>query len=154
MSSALYNRDILRLAASIPHHGRLERADASADRRSPTCGSRVIAEVTLDETGRIAELGIDVRACALGQASASLMAAKAIGKSPDEMAAAAAALRAYLANPKAPATADFWPGMDIFAAARSYPARHPSILLGFETVAEAASLALSAHEREIRDMGA
>jgi len=147
MSSALYNREILRLAASIPHHMRLERPDASADRRSPTCGSRVIADVVLDDAGRIANLGLDVRACALGQASASLMAAHAIGKSAAEMEAAARALRAYLARPDAPEAADFWPDMDIFAAARSYPARHPSIVLCFETVAEAAALASSMQDR-------
>lgn len=147
MSSALYNREILRLAASIPHHRRLEDAQASADRRSPTCGSRVIADVVLDETGRIADLGLDVRACALGQASASLMAAHAPGRNAAEMEAAALALRAYLADPDAPDAADFWPGMEIFAAARRYPARHPSILLGFEAVAEAAALALAGRGR-------
>lgn len=141
MSSALYNREILRLAASIPHHRRLERADASVDRRSPTCGSRVIADVLLDEAGRIADLGLDVRACALGQASAALMAAHAIGQDAAAMQAATQALRAYLAQPEAPETAGFWPGIEIFAAARNYPARHPSILLAFETVAEAAALA-------------
>jgi len=153
MSSALYNREILRLAASIPCHRRLAVADASADRRSPTCGSRIIADVVLDEGGRIAGLGLDVRACALGQASASLMASHAIGKSPAEMADAAKALTAYLAAPDAPDMADFWPGMEIFAAARHYPARHPSIRLGFETIAEAAGRALAVKadkEREER----
>lgn len=143
MSSALYNREILRLAASIPCHRRLAKADASTDRRSPTCGSRIIADVVLDGGGRIADLGLDVRACALGQASASLMAAHAIGKSPAEMAEAVRALTAYLTTPDAPEITDFWPGMEIFAAARHYPARHPSIRLGFEAVAEAAARALA-----------
>ncbi len=154
MSSTLYNRDILRLAASIPHHVRLEHPHASADRRSPTCGSRVIADVVLDEAGRISSLGLDVRACALGQASAALMAAQAIGKCAEEMETAAQALRAYLANPDAPEAADFWPGMEVFAAARRYPARHPSILLGFETVAEAASLALAVKNGTRKDVRA
>jgi len=137
MSSALYNRDILRLAAAIPHHHRLDHPDASAGRRSPTCGSRVIADVRVDGEGRLAELGLDVRACALGQASAALMAAHAIGRTAQEMAQAGDYLRAWLADPQGGAEPDFWPGMAVFAAARDYPARHPSILLAFEAVAEA-----------------
>lgn len=53
----LYTRDILRLAASIPHLGRLEAPQGSAERSSPVCGSRVIVDVTVDEAGRIAALG-------------------------------------------------------------------------------------------------
>ena len=71
------------------------------------------------------------------------MATHAIGKSPAEMAEAVRALTAYLTTPDAPEITDFWPGMEIFAAARHYPARHPSIRLGFEAVAEAAARALA-----------
>jgi len=138
MSSALYNREILRLAASIPHHHRLDQPDASADRRSPTCGSRVIADVRVDADGRISALGLDVRACALGQASASLMAAHAIGRTAEEVRQAGERLRAWLADPAGDEEAAFWPGLSVFAAARAYPARHPSILLSFEAVGEAA----------------
>jgi len=148
MSSALYNREILRLAASIPHHQRLDRPDASADRRSPTCGSRVIADVRVDEEGRIIALGLDVRACALGQASAALMAAHAIGRTAGEMRQAGERLRAWLADAEGEAEAGFWPGVSVFAAARAYPARHPSILLSFEAVGEAAARALSDTENE------
>ena len=146
MSSALYNREILRLAASIPHHRRLVAPDASADKRSPTCGSRVIADVRLDEEGRIAELGLDVSACALGQASAALMAAEAIGRTPADMVQATQCLRAWLADPQGEAEPDFWPGLAVFAPARSYPARHPSVLLAFEAVSEAALHAASREE--------
>ena len=146
MSSALYNREILRLAASIPHHRRLVAPDASADKRSPTCGSRVIADVRLDEEGRIAELGLDVSACALGQASAALMAAEAIGRTPADIVQATQCLRAWLADPQGEAEPDFWSGLAVFAPARSYPARHPSILLAFEVVSEAALHAASREE--------
>jgi hypothetical protein len=81
-SPVLYNSKILRLATSIAHHERLPAPDASAERRSPVCGSRVIVDVTLRE-GRVAALGQEVRACALGQAAASLMAAHAIGQTVD-----------------------------------------------------------------------
>lgn len=138
MNAPLYNTDILRLAASIPHHHRLKEPQASAEKRSATCGSRVIADVKLDAQGRLAELGLEVRACALGQASASLMAAHAIGKSVEELGAARDALAMWLTGEGA---AGFWPGFDIIAPARAYPARHPSIRLSFEAVAEAAALA-------------
>ena len=138
MSAPLYNKDILRLAASIPHHQRLADAQATVEKRSPTCGSRVTADVRM-ERGRVAALGLDVKACALGQASSSLMAAQAIGLTADELAQARDKLTAYLAG-----TSDdlnFWPGLAVLAPARGYPARHASIRLGFEAIAEAARMA-------------
>jgi NifU-like protein involved in Fe-S cluster formation len=139
VSVSLYNRDILRLAASIPHLGRLDRAQARVERRAPVCGSRVIVEITLDEAGRVAALGQDVKACALGQASAALMGRHVIGRSPAELAAARDALAAFLAG-KRDDPGD-WPGIAALAVARDYPARHGAILLPFEAVAEAAARA-------------
>lgn len=139
MSAALYNSTILRLAASIPHDERLSGAEGSSSRRSPICGSRVTVDVTLDAGDRIASLGQEVRACALGQASASLMGAHAIGRSIDELEAARDALTAFLAGERD--DPGDWPGLEIFGPARAYPARHPSIRLAFEAVAEAAALA-------------
>ncbi|BAV63894.1 iron-sulfur cluster assembly scaffold protein [Sphingobium cloacae] len=135
MSAPLYNKDILRLAASIPHHARLPDAQASVERRSPTCGSRITADVRMED-GRLADIGLDVKACALGQASASLMAGHAIGRTADELADARDRLTAFLAGESD--DLDFWPGLGVLAPARDYPARHPSIRLGFEAVAEAA----------------
>jgi NifU-like protein involved in Fe-S cluster formation len=141
MSAALYNPTILRLAASIPHDVRLAEAHGSSEKRSPICGSRVTVDVMLDEQGRIATIGQEVRACALGQASASLMGAHAVGRSTDELDAARDALTAYLAGQRT--DPGDWPGLDIFLPARDYSARHPSIRLAFEAVAEAARAALS-----------
>jgi NifU-like protein involved in Fe-S cluster formation len=139
MNAPLYNSDILRLAASIPHHQRLSAPQASVEKRSATCGSRVTADVCVDESGRVVELGLEVRACALGQASASLMARNAIGKSAAELSAARDRLAAWLTGEGD--DPDFWPGFAVIAPARGYPARHPSIRLGFEAVAEAATIA-------------
>lgn len=136
MPTALYNRDILRLAVSIPHQGRLEQPQASAEKRSPVCGSRVTVDVILDGEGRVARLGQEVKACALGQASASLMGSAAIGRRSDELAEARDALAAYL-NGQRDDPGD-WPGLSVFSEARAYKARHPSILLAFEAVADAA----------------
>jgi NifU-like protein involved in Fe-S cluster formation len=137
--AALYNRDILRLAASIPHLGRLDHPQASAEKSSPICGSRVTVDVAIDEAGRVAALGQEVRACALGQASAALMGAHALGRSAPELAQAREALAAYLAGRRD--DPGDWPGLTIFREARPFTARHPSILLAFEAAAEAAERA-------------
>lgn len=139
MTRALYNRDILRLAAAIPHLGRLGGAQGSAERRSALCGSTVAVDVRLDGEGRVAALGQEVKACALGQASAALMGAHALGRTAGEIAGGRDSLRAYLAG-EAETPGD-WPGLEIFAEARAFPARHASILLPFEAAAEAAERA-------------
>lgn len=139
VSGPLYNRDILRLAASIPHLGRLDGAQASSERRAPLCGSRVIVDIILDEAGRVAAIGQEVKACALGQASAALMGQSVVGRSAVELAAVRDALAAFLAGQRS-GPSD-WPGIEVLAVARDYPARHGAILLPFEAVEEAASAA-------------
>jgi len=136
---ALYSRDILRLAASIPHQRRLERPRATVEKSSPVCGSRVAVDVVIDGAGRVAALGQEVRACALGQASAALMGAHAIGRSADELAEARDALAGFLAGRRDDPGG--WPGLAVFAEARRYSARHAAILLAFEAAAEAAAQA-------------
>lgn len=142
MSQALYNSQILRLATSIPHHARLAHPQGTSERRSPICGSRVTVDVVLDSEGRVAELGQEVRACALGQASSSLMGAHAIGRSLPELEEARDALTAFLAGERDDPGS--WPGLEIFTPARAHSARHASIRLAFEAVAEAAARATSA----------
>lgn len=138
MNAPLYNKDILRLAASIPNHHRLADPEATVEKRSPTCGSRVTADVRMKD-GQLVELGLDVKACALGQASAAIMATHAIGQSAEQLADARDRLSAYLAGSSE--DLDFWPGLALLAPARGYPARHASIRLSFEAVAEAARMA-------------
>lgn len=136
MAAPLYNSTILRLATSIPHQTRLESPDGSAEKRSPVCGSRIIVDVALDADGRVVALGQEVRACALGQASAALMGEAAIGRTAAELEAARADLTGWLAG--AQDHPGDWPGLDIFEPARPYTARHASIRLAFEAVADAA----------------
>ena len=142
MTASLYNTQILKLATSIPHHARLAHAQGTSERRSPICGSRVTVDVILDADGRVAELGQEVRACALGQASAALMGAYAIGRSLPELADARDSLAAYLTG--AGDHPGSWPGLDIFEPARAHSARHASIRLAFEAVTEAAERAARA----------
>jgi NifU-like protein involved in Fe-S cluster formation len=140
----LYNRDILRLAANIPHLGLLERADGRAECSSAVCGSRVSVAVRLDEEGRVAELGQEVRACALGQASAALMGRHAIGRSPEELAEARDELADFLKGQRD--GPGMWPGLDVLAVAQPYSGRHSAILLPFEAVAAAAGSAVARAE--------
>ncbi len=139
MSTTLYNTDILRLAASIPHHERLADPMGTSERRSPICGSRVTVDVDLGPDGRVAAVGLLVRACALGQASSSLLAAQVVGRTPAELALARDALAAWLTAGEG--AAPEWPGLAIFAPALPHSARHASIRLAFEAAAEAAERA-------------
>ena len=139
VTAPLYTRDILRLAASIPHLGRLPGPAASVEKRAPVCGSRVIVDLVLDGEGRVAALGQEVNACAFGQASAALMGASVTGRSPAELAEARDALAAWLAGTSE--DPGRWPGLDILGPARRLTARHGAILLPFQAVAEAAALA-------------
>lgn len=136
MSAPLYNTEILRLAASVPFDARLADAMASVEKRSPVCGSRVTVDVDLDEAGKVRKVGMLVRACALGQASAALMEAHAVGRSVEELEATRDALAAWLAGEADAPPA--WPGLNLFAPALPHRARHPSIRLAFEAAAEAA----------------
>ncbi|MET0308943.1 MAG: iron-sulfur cluster assembly scaffold protein [Sphingomonas sp.] len=139
MNAPLYNTQILRLAASIPFQDRLSDPAATSEKRSPVCGSRVTVDIDLDDDGCVSGVGMLVRACALGQASASLMAAHVVGRTAAELAEARDELTAWLAGERALPPA--WPGLDIFIPALPHRARHPSIRLAFEAAAEAAAAA-------------
>ena len=139
MSAPLYNTELLRLASGIQHHARLPDPQGSAERRSPICGSRVTVDVNIGPDGRVSEVGLLVRACALGQASSAMLAAEVLGKSPEELAAARDALSAWLASGEGVAPA--WPGLQLFTPALPHSARHASIRLAFEAAAEAADAA-------------
>lgn len=140
MTAPLYTTEILRLAASIPHLGRLAAPMATAERRAVPCGSSIAVDLDLGADGRVASLGMELSACALGQASACLMARAAIGRTPDELAAARDKLTAWLAG--AADDPGDWPGLDLLARARAHPGRHGAIRLPFEAVAAAAGAAL------------
>jgi NifU-like protein involved in Fe-S cluster formation len=141
MDAPLYNAEILRLAAGIPHGERLTAPHASARRTSPICGSRVTADVIADESGRVAAFGQEVRACALGQAAAAILGGGVIGASPDDLREAHALLAAWLKSdgPLPTALAARFPKLALFEPARAHPARHASIGLAFEAAAAAAA---------------
>ncbi len=131
----LYSRRILALAADIPHARRLDHPTATARKRSPLCGSTVTVDVVVKD-GRIAGFGQDVKACALGQASAAIAGSHMIGRTRAEVERARDELRAMLKEggpvPSAPFT-----GYEVLEPARDYRNRHASILLVLEATAEA-----------------
>lgn len=145
VTEPLYTRDLLRLATSIPHLGRLADPEASVSKRAPVCGSQVTIDLILDGGGRVAAIAQEVKACAFGQASAALMGAHAIGRTPAELAEAHDALSAWLAGVSD--TPGAWPGLDILGPARRLSARHGAILLPFQAAAEAAAHAARATVR-------
>jgi NifU-like protein involved in Fe-S cluster formation len=138
VSVTLYNAEILRLAAEMPFAERLADPMGSSEKRSPVCGSRVTVDVDLDAEGHVGAVGMLVRACALGQASSSLLASAAVGRTPGELAEARDELAAWLAGG---GDAPGWPGLAVFEPARAHAARHASIRLAFEAAAEAAERA-------------
>jgi NifU-like protein involved in Fe-S cluster formation len=138
----LYSGRILALAADIPHLGHLPAPQGSARRRSPLCGSTVTVEVALKD-GKVAEFAQEVRACALGQASAAVLGQVVIGRTLDELQSARAAVAAMLAT-AAPAPAAPFNGYEVLIPARDYKNRHASILLALDATCEAVTAAQTA----------
>ena len=135
MLNDIYNRRILELAADIPRLGRLASPDASAKAHSRLCGSTVIVDLSLRD-GRVSDFAHDVKACALGQASSSLMARHVIGATSDELVALRDAMRRMLKE-NGPPPAGKWADFAALEPVRDYKARHASTLLTFEAVADA-----------------
>lgn len=130
----LYAGRILELAADIPLSERLDSPQATVKKRSPLCGSTVTVDVVMKD-GVISEFGQDVKACALGQAAASVLGSVAIGRSLAEIETARDQLKAMLAGGDVPA-----PPFEDYAAlepARDFRNRHASIMLAVEATAEA-----------------
>lgn len=132
----LYSQRILALAADIPRRERLAAPAHSVRRRAPLCGSTVTVDVELDAEGRIADFGQDVRACALGQASAALLARHVVGADQATIRRLRDQLRAMLREqgpvPEAP-----FEDYEVLIPARDYRNRHDSILLAIEATLDA-----------------
>ncbi|MBL4813741.1 MAG: iron-sulfur cluster assembly scaffold protein [Rhodobacteraceae bacterium] len=131
----LYSTRILALAADIPHLTRLASPDGTARRRAPLCGSTVTVDLKLSD-GVINAFGQDVKACALGQASASVFGTVSIGLDQATVARGRAELLAMLSQNAPPPGAPF-EGMHVLEPAREFKNRHASILLVFDATLEA-----------------
>ncbi len=134
MSAALYTRDILRLATDVTYARPLTAPDAQVERRAILCGSRIVAEAIVDARGNVADYGYAVHACALGQASATVLARAIIGRSARDIVTAREVLAGYLSG-LSNQIGD-WPGIGAIAVVRDYPARHAAVLLPFDAAAD------------------
>ena len=132
MNAPLYTTEILRLAASLPEPRKLERIDGSSEQRSPTCGSTIQLQVQLGEDGRIVGISQKVHACAFGQASASLLAAGAVGRREDDVNLAVLELESWLSGTRE--DSGEWPGLEALAPARSRRSRHGASLVPFKAL--------------------
>jgi NifU-like protein involved in Fe-S cluster formation len=140
MIDDLYSARILKLAANMPRAGRLDAPDASSEKVSKLCGSKVVVDLRL-EGDRVADFAQDVHACALGQASAAVLGENVLGARVDEIESARDQLRAML-KAGGPAPEGRFVDLKVLEPVKDYPARHASTLLAFEAAAEAARAAL------------
>jgi NifU-like protein involved in Fe-S cluster formation len=133
--SEIYNRRILELAGNIPRLGRLANPDASAKAHSRLCGSTVTVDLRV-ENGRVVDFAHDVKACALGQASSSLMARHVIGATAEELNELRDRMTRML-KANGPPPEGKWADFAVLEPVRDYKARHASTLLAFDAVADA-----------------
>ena len=135
MINDVYNKKILSLAADIPFLQRLEGPDATAVAHSKLCGSKVTVDLSLKD-GIVSEFGHDVKACALGQASSSIMARHVIGSTPGELKTLRDQMHKMLKQDGTPPIGK-WADCEALLPVRDYKARHASTLLTFDAVVDA-----------------
>ncbi|MBI4367601.1 MAG: iron-sulfur cluster assembly scaffold protein [Deltaproteobacteria bacterium] len=135
MLDEVYNAKILDLAGNIPRLGRLDAPDASATAHSKLCGSTVTVDVKMDGP-RVSDFAHDVKACALGQASSSIMARHVVGASPAELRELRESVRKMLKE-NGPPPSGKWADIAVLEPVRGYKARHASTLLTFDAVVQA-----------------
>lgn len=135
----LYSQRILALAAAIPMTERLENPDATVRKRSPLCGSTVEVDIKITD-GVISDFGQDVKACALGQTSASVLASHVVGLSKEQILIGRDQLLAMLKGDDTIPDAPF-NDLEVLLPAQSYNNRHASIMLAFNATLEAINLA-------------
>src|SRR5271157_932333 len=136
MLNEIYNSKILELAGNIPRIGRLPDPDATATAHSKLCGSTVTIDLKMDgET--VTDFAHEVKACALGQASSSIMARNIIGAKAEELRDLRETVRKMLKENGAPPATGKWADIAVLEPVRDYKARHASTLLTFDAVVDA-----------------
>jgi NifU-like protein involved in Fe-S cluster formation len=135
MLDDIYNKRILELAADIPRLGRLPAPHASAVAHSKLCGSKVTVDLAM-EGGVVTDFAHDVKACALGQASSSLMARHVVGSSAAELRELREQMRRMLKENGPPPTGK-WEELRVLEPVRDFRARHASTMLTFDAVVDA-----------------
>lgn len=133
MLSDLYTGGVLDAAAAIPAARRLDAPDASATKVSRVCGSEVTVDLRLKD-GRVADFGMEAKACALGQASASILARNIVGAMAAELYQLRDQMKAMLKENGEPPEGERWRDLAMLQPIRDYPQRHASTMLVFEAV--------------------
>jgi NifU-like protein involved in Fe-S cluster formation len=136
MLNEVYNRRILELAGGIPRLGRLDHPDATATAHSKLCGSTVTVDLKMDGD-TVTDFAHEVKACALGQASSSIMARNVIGAKAGELRALRETVRKMLKENGAPPDSGKWADLAVLEPVRDYKARHASTMLTFDAVVDA-----------------
>ena len=136
MLNDVYNHRILELAGSIPRIGRLRDPDASATAHSKLCGSTVTIDLKMDGD-TVTDFAHEVKACALGQASSSIMARNIIGSNAGELRALREGMRKMLKEKGEPPADGKWGDIAVLEPVRDYKARHASTMLTFDAVVDA-----------------
>ena len=135
MLEHIYNKKILEFAADIPRLKRLERPDATAVAHSKLCGSKVTIDLAMKDSV-VTDFGHDVKACALGQASSSIMARQVVGSTADELKSVRQQMYAMLKDDGPPPQGK-WKDLEVLMPVRDFKARHASTLLTFDAVVDA-----------------
>ena len=136
MLNDVYNNRILELAGNIPRLGRLADPDATATAHSKLCGSTVTVDLKMAD-GKVTDFAHDVKACALGQASSSIMARHVVGASAEELRRLREDVRKMLKENGSPPDEGRWADIAVLEPVRDYKARHASTLLTFDAVVAA-----------------
>jgi NifU-like protein involved in Fe-S cluster formation len=135
MLDDVYNTRILELAGNIPRIGRLAEPDATATAHSKLCGSTVTVDLKMDGD-RVSDFAHQVKACALGQASSSIMARHVVGARAEDLRSVRETVRKMLKENGAPPDGE-WDDIRVLEPVRDYKARHASTLLTFDAVVDA-----------------
>src|SRR3954469_22314943 len=147
MLNDVYNSRILELAGNIPRLGRLKAPDATATAHSKLCGSTVTVDLKM-EGNTVTDFSHDVKACALGQASSSIMARNVVGSNADELRSLRETVRRMLKENGEPPPGK-WAELRVLEPVRDYKARHASTLLTFDAVVEAIEKASAKSSAEV-----
>ncbi|MFC4255752.1 iron-sulfur cluster assembly scaffold protein [Altererythrobacter xixiisoli] len=136
-AARLYTPELLGLAVELAQWPARPDAMHHGAARAAACGSTIDMDLDLDDQGRVASLGLRVRACAVGQAAAAIFARHAIGRDPADLQSALAGMEEWLAGGD---LAPEWPGLDMIAPARHFPGRHGAMLLPWRAALAALSV--------------
>jgi NifU-like protein involved in Fe-S cluster formation len=136
MLNEVYNKRIIELAGTIPRIGRLSDAEASATAHSRLCGSTVTVDLKMDGD-TVTDFAHEVKACALGQASSSIMARHVIGSKAVELRHLRETVRKMLKENGEPPREGKWADIAVLEPVRDYKARHASMMLTFDAVVDA-----------------